>query len=277
MNSSSGTLWLFGQPMRCGSVRNCSSVSSSCTRRVVRRRDAHPLHGAHVHHAQPVREGARAEHAAACSCRGRDRRRRIRDGRGWSRRSARCGIERPALRAITRRSAAGITRRCASAEQMTVKLRWTIAGSNVGCVPRVIWIRSSASRTGSTSDRPRGVSSMSRPDAHQQRVVEVVPQLLQGGAHRRLRHEHPLRRPRHVFLVNQRIQRDQQIQVEAVELHVVSLIRLTVTGRRIARIRGTLQLPPVPAMGRLRGDIRHERRPVYAAWATRSPTYICDE
>ncbi len=118
-----------------------------------------------------------------------------------------------------RRSAPGITRRCASAEQMIVKLRFTLAGSNVGCVPSVIWMRSSASRTGSTSDRPRGVRLHIAAHADEQGIVEVVPQLLEGGAHGRLRHEHPLGGPGHVLLVQERVQGDEQVEVEAVELH----------------------------------------------------------
>ena len=43
------------------------------------------------------------------------------------------------------------------------KLRDTVAGSKVGCVPSVACTCSSASRTGSTSDRPRGVRHSSRP------------------------------------------------------------------------------------------------------------------
>jgi len=46
---------------------------------------------------------------------------------------------------------------------ITVNSRRAVFGSNVGCVPSIIWMRSRASRTGSTSDSPREVSSISRP------------------------------------------------------------------------------------------------------------------
>jgi hypothetical protein len=57
------------------------------------------------------------------------------------------------------------------------------------------------------------------PDADEQGVVEVVAQLLQGSAHGGLGHENAFRRPRHVLFVNQRIEGDEQVEVEPVELH----------------------------------------------------------
>ena len=62
-------------------------------------------------------------------------------------------------------------------------------------------------------------------DADQQRIVEVVAQLLQRGTHGRLRHKNPLGGPGHVLLVEQRVQRDQQVEVEAVELHGGGIVR----------------------------------------------------
>ena len=58
-------------------------------------------------------------------------------------------------------------------------------------------------------------------DPDQQLVIEVFPQLLQRSAHGGLGHEHPLRGPRHVLLVQQRIEGNQQIEVEPVQLHVI--------------------------------------------------------
>ena len=102
---------------------------------------------------------------------------------------------------------------------ITVKSRRAVFGSKVGWVPSIIWMRSSASRTGSTSDSPRGVSSISRPDAHQQGIVEVFAQLVERRAHRRLRNEHTFGGARDVLLAQQRVECDQQVEVEAIELH----------------------------------------------------------
>ncbi len=54
---------------------------------------------------------------------------------------------------------------------------------------------------------------------HQQLVVEVFPQLLQGSTHRRLRDKDPLGGAGNVLLVEQRVQGDQQVEVEPIELH----------------------------------------------------------
>jgi hypothetical protein len=55
----------------------------------------------------------------------------------------------------------------------------------------------------------------------QQRVAEIVARSMQCGAHGRLRDEHLLGRTGDVLLAQQRIERDQQILIEAMELHAV--------------------------------------------------------
>jgi hypothetical protein len=56
-------------------------------------------------------------------------------------------------------------------------------------------------------------------DTHQQWIVEIVPQSMQRGAHRRLRNEYFLGRPGDVFFTQQGVERDQQIEIETMELH----------------------------------------------------------
>ncbi len=80
-------------------------------------------------------------------------------------------------------------------------------------------MRSSASRTGSTSDSPRGGELHIPAYPDQQLVIEVVAQFLQRGAHGGLGDEYPFGGPGDVFLVEQGVQGDEQVQVEAVQLH----------------------------------------------------------
>ena len=56
-------------------------------------------------------------------------------------------------------------------------------------------------------------------DADQQRVIEMVAQTMQRGTHGRLRHEYLLGGTGNVLLAQQGVERNQQIQVETVELH----------------------------------------------------------
>ena len=118
------------------------------------------------------------------------------------------------------RSRGGNTPGTASSDMITVKSRRAVFGSKVGCVPSIIWMRSSASRTGSTSDSPRERQLHLAAHPHQQRIVEVLAQLVQRGAHGRLRNEHAFRGARDVPLTQQCIERDEQVEIKAIELHV---------------------------------------------------------
>ena len=55
--------------------------------------------------------------------------------------------------------------------------------------------------------------------AHQQRIVEVFAQLVERGAHRGLRDEHTFGGARDVLLAQQGVECNQQVEIEAVELH----------------------------------------------------------
>ena len=83
---------------------------------------------------------------------------------------------------------------------------------------------STASATGGWSPSASGVSSKPRPDADQQLVVEVLAQPGQRAAHRRLAHRHPLAGVGEVALLEQRVQREQQVGVDLAQplLHPTS-------------------------------------------------------
>jgi len=95
-------------------------------------------------------------------------------------------------------------------------------------VPSVAWISSSASRTGSTSDWPRGERFHVAADPHQQWIVEIIPQAVQRRAHRRCDTKDLLRRPCDVPFTQQGVERDQQVQIETMELHTALLERLLI-------------------------------------------------
>ena len=82
------------------------------------------------------------------------------------------------------------------------------------------------------SSSASGVSSNPRPDAHQQLVVEVLAQPRQRPAHRRLAHRHPLAGVREVALLEQRVQGQQQVGVDAraaAPSHAATSRRVTAT------------------------------------------------
>src|ERR1700686_2451673 len=61
-------------------------------------------------------------------------------------------------------------------------------------------------------------------DARQQLIAEIIAQLMQRGTHPRLRHAQFLPGARDVLLAQQRIECNQQVEVESVELHDVLMI-----------------------------------------------------
>src|ERR1700728_1354464 len=62
-------------------------------------------------------------------------------------------------------------------------------------------------------------------DTIEQRVIEVVTQLVERRTHRGLRHKYLLGRACHVLLTQQDIERNQQVEIKAMELHATALAR----------------------------------------------------
>src|SRR5690606_30469946 len=58
-------------------------------------------------------------------------------------------------------------------------------------------------------------------DADEQLVVESLPQPRQHPAHRGLTHEETLRRARDVAFLQQRIEREQEVEIELPEIHSI--------------------------------------------------------
>ena len=82
---------------------------------------------------------------------------------------------------------------------------------------------SSACASGPRSAWARGVSSMRAPVAHQQGIAQQVAQPLQRMACRRLRQPDPHRRAADAGFLQQRVERDQQIEVKRIQIHGVNI------------------------------------------------------
>ena len=96
---------------------------------------------------------------------------------------------------------------------------WAVAGSNApGC-----WTSrptsASSCFTGAASSSPFEVGSIPPARAQEERIAEERAQPSERRAHRRLREIQAARRARDVALAQQRVERDQQVEVDRADIH----------------------------------------------------------
>ena len=76
-----------------------------------------------------------------------------------------------------------------------------------------------------------------RADAHQQGIADQVAQPLQRVARRRLRQPDPHRRAADIGFPQQRVERDQQVEVKRIQIHQVNIYHIHYRLEECARRR----------------------------------------